>query len=124
VKRDFIFSGILGLIAGMLIWLGANWVKSFVPTLLPGFLFAIVTFVILLFTALLEMPVMVFAFRKMAQPGTMSRKIITVGFSFYVLFAAVYAVIFMLLADADYIYLGAILAVLGIVRFFSGIFIQ
>lgn len=124
MKRDLIFSGILGLVAGLLILLGANWAKSFIPTLLPGFVFALVTFVILLLTASAEMPVMVFALRKMAQHATTPRMIVAAFFSFYVLFAAIYAAILVLLTDADYFYLSVILAALGIVRFFSGVFIR
>jgi hypothetical protein len=124
MKRDLIISGILGLGASLLIFLGASWVKSFIPTLLPGLVPALAVFVVLLLTALAEMPMMVFALRKMAQSITMPRHIIAAGFSFYVLFAAIYAAILVLLTDASYIYLSVILAALGIVRVASGFFIR
>jgi len=124
VKRDLIFSGILGLLGGWLIFLAANWARNFVPTLLPGFVFALVTFAALLLLAVAEMPMMVFALRKMTQPATLPRRLIAATFSFYVFFAAIYAAIFVLLTDANYFYLSALLAALGIVRFFSGVFIK
>ena len=124
MKRDLFYSGILGLGAGLLILLGATWAKSFIPTLMPGFVLALATFAVLLLTALAEMPVMVFALRKMAQTATLPRRMIAAAFSFYVFFAAIYAAILALLTDANYFYLSAILAALGIVRFLSGIVIR
>lgn len=124
MKRDLIFAGILGLGAGLLFVLGANWAKNFIPTLLPGFVSALFTFLILFLFALAEMPMMVFALRKMAQPATLPRHIIAAAFSFYVFSAAIYAATQALLTDASYFYFSAILAVLGIARFFSGIFIR
>lgn len=123
MKRDLTFSGILGLFVGSLVFFTSNWVRSFIPVLLPGFVLALATFIVLLVIALIEMPMMVFALRKMAQ-STTPPKIIAAGFAFYAMFAAVYASIFILLTDVNYFYLGAILAAVGIARFVSGIFIR
>jgi hypothetical protein len=123
VKRDISLSGILGLVLGLLIFLASIWVRSLIPALLPGFILALVTFVVLLLIALVEMPMMVFALRKMAQ-STTPRLMISSGFALYAMFAAVYAAIFILLTDAGYFYFGATLAALGIARLVSGIWIK
>ncbi len=123
MKRDIALSGILGLIVGLLIVFFANWLKGFIPTPVSDSITTLVVFSIILLIALLEMPLMVFAIRRMS--GTiMPRRIIGGVFLFYVSFAAVYAAIFLLLTADSYSNLGMVLFASSTIRFLTGIFIK
>jgi hypothetical protein len=123
MKRDLVLAGVAGLALGALIVLAAYGIRLVLGALLPGLILALATFVVLLLIALVEMPMMVFALRKMAQ-STTPRLMISSGFALYVMFAAVYASLYILLTDAGYFYFGATLAALGIARFVSGIWVK
>lgn len=123
MKRDIAISGVLGLFFGPMIFFFANWVKSFIPTLISDFISALVIFLIMLFFALAEIPVMVFAIRKLSQTS-LPRWIVLAIFMFFVSFAAVYALIFMLLTDTGYSNFGLVLAGLSLARFCGGVFIK
>ena len=124
MKRDIILSGICGLILGLLIFFFANCLKNLIPTLISDFVGTLVLFVNVLFIALAEIPVMLFAMRRMSLRDTLSRKIIALVFLAYVSFASVYASIFVLLSDPNYSYFGLVLLGLGLVRFASGIIVK
>ena len=123
MKRDLVLSGIAGLILGLIVFLAANCVKNYIPFLAPSFLATLIVFAILILIAFLEMPMMVFALRKMAQSATMPRGVIVGVFLFYVAFAAVYASMHVLLTGDNYFYFGTLLAALGLVRLASGMWI-
>ncbi len=123
MRRDLVIAGISGLLFGAFIFFVAGWIKSHIPSLVSGMIATLVVFAILLLIALFEMPMMVFALRKMAQSVTTPRKVISSGFSLYVTFAAAYAAIFVLITDDHYFFLGTFLAALGLARFASGILI-
>lgn len=123
MKRDIAISGILGLVLGLFIFFFANWLKTFIPILVADFITTLVVFAILLIIALIEMPMMVFAIRLLSNT-TISRRVVDSAFLFYVSFASIYALIFILFAGNDYPYFGTMLAALGLVRFVSGIFLR
>ena len=100
-----------------------NWLKSLIPILVADFVTTIVVFAILLIIALVEMPMMVFAIRLLSST-TISRRVVDGAFLFYVAFASIYAMIFILLSGNDYPYFGTWLAALGLVRFLSGVFLR
>ena len=85
---------------------------------------SIVVFLIILLIAIIEMPIMAFGLRKIAQSADVPRKIIAGGFFFYVMFAAVYAGMYILVTGDQYFYFGTVLAALLLARFASGIFIR
>ncbi len=123
MKRDIAIAGLLGLLLGFAIWLFTIWLKALVPTFISDFISALVIFLIMLFFALAEIPVMVFAIRKLSQTS-LPRWIVLAIFMFFVSFAAVYALIFILLTDTSYSNLGLVLAGLSLARFCGGIFIK
>jgi hypothetical protein len=114
---------VLGLGLGLFILLLAISTKSLVPALISDFISTAVVFSILLISALIEMPVMVVAIRLLANT-TISRRVIQGAFLFYVSFALVYAFIFVLLVENEYLNLGMLLAALCLVRFASGVFVR
>ena len=124
MKRDLILAGLIGLVVSLFIFLGANWLKRVVPVLFPDVSATLVIFVFLLLVALVEMPMMVFALRKMAQSATAPRRLITLGFWLYVVFASVYAAMYVLLTGDNYFSLGTVLAALALVRFASGVLVR
>lgn len=123
MKRDIAISGILGLVLGLFFFFFANWLKSLIPILVADFITTIVVFAILLSFALIEMPTMVFAIRLLSST-TISRRVVDGAFLFYVAFASIYAMIFILLSGNDHPYFGTWLAALGLVRFLSGVFLR
>ncbi len=123
MKRDIAIAGLLGLPLGFAIWLFTIWLKTLVPAFISDFISVLVIFLIMLFFALAEIPVMVFAIRKLSQTS-LPRWIVLAIFMFFVSFAAVYALIFMLLTDSSYSNFGLVLAGLSLARFCGGIFIK
>lgn len=124
MKRDIILAGVLGLVIAACIFLGANLVKGYIPWIASSLIASIIVFIIVLFIAIVEMPIMAFGLRKMASSPTVPRVLIAGGFLVYVIFAAVYAAIYVLVTGDQYFYLGTALAALGLVRFATGIFIR
>jgi hypothetical protein len=118
MRRDLIFAGIIGLLVGMVAYAGARFLSTQIPILVQGALGVAVAFIVALGLSLFEIPVMVFSLRQIARDST-SRSLIDGLFGLFVCFASVYASMFILLTGTDY--LGLALALLCLVRFFTGL---
>ena len=114
----------IGLVTGGLLYALAAWFKYYLPAIISGLIGTIFVFTLLLLLALIEMPMMVFAMRRMATSAGSPRGLITLTNMGYVAFASVYAIIFVLLTGDNYFSLGNVLAALCIARFASGAFIE
>jgi hypothetical protein len=124
VRRDLVLAGSLGFMFGWFLFLAVSWIKGFIPSLVSSLLPTVVVFAILFILALIEMPIMVFGLRRMAASATTPRAVMAGGFMLYVLFAAVYAAIFVLVTGDRYYDLGTLLAAFGFVRLASGMLIR
>lgn len=122
MKRDLILAGLVGLIVGICLYLGASALSTLIPTLLSLSLLVAVTFLFLLALSLVEIPMMLFGLRQMARSSATPRRLLAGTFAFYVMFASVYASIFVLLTGQ--IGWGIALAALCLVRFASGMWIR
>jgi hypothetical protein len=92
---------------------------QFVPALLTGWL-ALFPLALCLGLSVAEIPMMVFALRKLAADSKQtSATLLVLTNAFYVFFASVYAGMFVLLTGG--ITVGAGLSALGIVRFVSSL---
>ncbi|MBI3913500.1 MAG: hypothetical protein HY327_04840 [Chloroflexi bacterium] len=120
MKKDLSIGGIVGLLSGALIYFATNWLTKYLPSLLSGPPLVGIVFVGLLFIALAEMPLMVYALRKIVRGS--SGWIAAATFGFFVSFAFVYAAVF-IFATGDEA-LGNWLAALGLARFASGVLIR
>lgn len=124
MKRDIALSGFIGLLIGAVIFLAARWIKHYVPSLVSSFSGTAIVFTILLSLALAEMPMMLFALRRMVRSPTTPRGLVAGTNTGYVMFASIYASIFVLITGDDYYSLGSVLAALGLLRFASGVLIR
>jgi hypothetical protein len=122
VKRELIFSGIVGLVAGLGVYLGASVLSAIIPTLLGDTLATTITFAFFLSLSLLEIPVMVFGLRQMVRSLTTPRWLPTATFGVYVGFAFVYASLFVVLTSQ--VPVGWAMLLLGLVRFASGALVK
>lgn len=119
MKRDIAFSGFIGLLIGAVIFLAASSIKSYVPSMVSGLTSTAIVFVFLLSLALVEMPMMLFALRRMVRSPTTPRGLVTGTNTGYVMFASIYASIFVLTTGDNYYSLGSVLAALSLLRFAS-----
>ncbi len=122
MKRDLLLAGLVGVFWGASIYAGASVLSAHIPILLAGSLAEIVAFIFLLILALGEMPMMVIGLRQMTHSAATARLIVVGTFTFYVMFAALYASAFVLLTGA--VAWGSVLAALSVMRWISGIWIQ
>jgi hypothetical protein len=120
MKRHIAISGILGLVL-VFSFSSLQTGSRQIPILVADFVTTIAIFVLLILPY--EMPMMVFAMRLLSST-TISRRVVDGAFLFYVAFASIYALIFILLSGNDYPYFGTWLAALGLVRFLSGVFLR
>lgn len=122
MKRDFLVTGFLGVLVALVIYFVASVVSVRLPNLIQGAVGVGIVFGFLLTLSLVEIPVMVFGLRQMARSVSTPRRLILATFAFYVMFASVYASIFVLLTGQ--ILWGAVLAALSLVRFASGVIVR
>jgi len=122
MKRDFVLAGLTGLAVGFGVYAGASALSTVIPILLPSLFLAAITFGFFFILALLEIPVMLFGLRQMARSSTTPRRLLLGTFALYVMFASVYASMFVLLTGQ--IAWGIVLAALCLARFASGALIR
>jgi hypothetical protein len=96
VKLDTAIAGLVGAAIGVSIIFLANTVSAQIPTLVAHPVGVGVIFLILLGFTIAEMPVMLFGLKKIAA-STTPRAFLLFTFLVYVMFASVYASIFVLL---------------------------
>ncbi len=121
MRRDLLFSGILGLLIGAGMYAGASALSAHIPILLPGLILGAIVFAFFFVLALIEVPMMVFGLRQMARSPSMPRRLLVAAFGFYVAFASVYASACVLLTGQ--IAFGLVIAAMCVVRLVSGIWI-
>ncbi len=124
MKRDIALSGFIGLLIGAIIFVAARWIKHYIPSLVSGFAGTAIVFAILLSLALAEMPMMLFALRRMAHSPTTPRTLVAGTNMGYVMFASIYASVFVLTTGDHYYSLGSVLAALGLLRFASDVLVK
>lgn len=110
-------AGLLGLLGGAVIYWGAGALVQHLPILLSG-AGAAIAFAVLLLISLAEMPMMLFGLRQMARSQTMPRGLMMGTYVLFVMFAAIYASIFVLITG-EFAW-GMLLAALGLVRYAGG----
>lgn len=112
----------MGLLLGAAIYFGASAVAARIPILVHGGVGVAIVFAILLLISLAEMPMMLFGLRQMARSSATPRVFLIGTYTIFVVFASVYASIFVL-ATAEFA-LGLALAALCVARFVSGVWIK
>jgi len=122
MRRDIVVFGIVGLLFAAAIYLAASAVSTRLPLFVQGTVGVAITFGFLLILSLVEIPVMVFGLRQVARSASTPRRLILATFAFYVMFASVYASIFVLLTGQ--ILWGVALSALCLVRFASGVMVR
>ncbi len=122
MKADIAVAGLVGLAGGGVVFLAAYWYKDNIPLLIPGRLGAGIVFFVLLVLALSEMPVMLWALRKMVRDQSTPRLAVLGTHVAYSSFAAIYAAAFVLLTGEEM--LALVLAAIGVLRFVSGVWIR
>ena len=122
MKRGFVVAGLIGLAIGAAIYFGASAVALRVPILVRGGVGVAIVFAVLLLISLAEMPMMLFGLRQMARSQTTPRALVIGTFTVFVVFALVYASIFVLLTGA--MAWGLVLAALGLARFAGGVWVK
>ena len=122
MRRDLLFSGIVGLLVGAGVYASASALSARIPILLQGTLLGAIASAFFFFLALIEIPMMVFGLRQMTRNVSTPRGLVLATFGFFVAFAAVYASVFVLLTGQ--IALGLVIAGLCVVRFIGGIWIR
>jgi hypothetical protein len=122
MKRDLVVTGFLGSLVAVVVYLAVSAVSARLPLLVQETVGVAIAFGFLLILSLVEIPIMVFGLRQMVRSSSTPRRLILATFAFYVMFASVYASIFVLLTGQ--ILWGAALAALCLVRFASGMMVR
>ena len=122
MNHDRAFSGFVGILLALVLYGSASVLSTFIPILLQGDLLIAICFAFCLALSLVEIPMMIFGLRQMNKSATTPRRLILATFGFYVMFASVYASLFVLLTGQ--IGGGSALAVLAFVRLASGVMIR
>ena len=115
-------AGLLGLVVGAGIYWVASALTQHIPILLQGGTSAVIAFTILLLISLAEMPMMLFGLRHMSRSQTTPRGLVIGTFTVFVMFAAVYASIFVLLTGQ--LAWGYVLVALCLVRYTTGVLLK
>lgn len=118
MKRDLLWTGIVGLLGGSALYAGASVLSLRIPIFLAHPLVTASIFAFLLLLALLEVPMMVFGLRQMARSASTPRRLLQVMFAIYVAFAAFYASLFVLLTAQ--IAWGLVIVAVCVLRWLSG----
>ncbi len=119
MKLNVALPGLVGIILAFLLYAFASALSTIIPILLQGNLLMVIALAFFLALSFIEIPMMIFGLREMAHSATTPRRLVAGTFAFYVMFAAVYASIFVLLTGQ--IVWGSALAALCLVRFASGL---
>ena len=122
IENQLTLPGFAGIVLAFLIYAVASGLSTVIPILLQGNLLSAIAFALCLLISLIEIPVMIFGLRQMMHSATTPRRLIAGTFGFYVMFAAVYASIFVLLTGQ--IAWGVALVGLCFVRFASGLVLR
>ena len=122
MRRDLLFSGVIGLLVGAGVYFGTSALSARIPILLQGTLLGAIAFMFFFLLALIEVPIMLLALRQMARSASTPRRLLLATFGFFVAFASVYASAFVLLTGQ--IVLGLGITSLGVVRYIGGIWIR
>jgi hypothetical protein len=122
MRRDLLSSGIIGLLAGAGVYLGASALSARLPILLQSGIVVAIVFGFLFLLVLIEIPMMLFGLRQMARGDSTPRRLLLATFGLFVAFASVYASAFVLLTGQ--MALGLVIVGLCVVRFISGIWIK
>ena len=122
MRRDLVVAGLVGLSIGAAVYFGAGAVASRIPVLVRGDTGGAIVFAILLLISLAEMPMMLFGLRQMTRSPLTPRVLLIGTYTIFVVFASVYASVFVLLT-AEFA-LGLALAALCVARFASGVWIK
>ncbi len=122
MRRDLVVSGLIGLFVAAGIYFGAGAVSARIPVLIQGGAGAVIVFAILLLISLVEMPMMLFGLRQMARSQTTPGALVIGTFMVFVIFASVYASIFVVLTN-EFAW-GLVLAALCLARFASGVLVK
>jgi len=125
-RSSVVWTGLLGLSGGVLLTLlcTAVMVQGWIPVLISRPLFVWALFLFLLTLSVLEIPLMVFSMRRMADsPNPRAKYVVQVTNVAYISFAAVYAAPFILLTGSSQLEIaaGLILGSLCFVRFISSV---
>lgn len=122
MKHNVALPGLAGILLAFLLYAIASALSTLIPILLQGNLWLAILFLFFLALSFIEIPMMIFGLRQMALSSTTPRRLVAGTFGFYVMFAAVYASIFVLLTGQ--IVWGSVLAALSLVRFASGLVLR
>ena len=122
MNRNLALPGLAGILVALVLYAIASTLSTLIPSLLQGNLFAAIVFALCLALSLIEIPMMIFGLRQMGQSATTSRRLVTLTFAFFVMFAGIYAAIFVLLTGQ--ILWGVALVALCFVRFASGVIVR
>jgi len=120
-RRDLTLAGLGGLVVGLLLALGATWLVTsggFDPPL-PYAVVALLLVILLGGFSLAEIPLMIFALRRLSGGHVGNQRIVVGVNALYVLFAAVYAAPIILLTGK--VTWGLALSVFCVVRFVSSL---
>jgi len=125
-RSSVVWTGLLGLSGGVILTLlsVAIMVQGWIPVLISRPLFVWALFLFLLTLSVLEIPLMVFSMRRMADsPNPRAKYVVQVTNVAYISFAAVYAAPFILLTGSSQLEIaaGLILGSLCFVRFISSV---
>jgi uncharacterized membrane protein len=122
VRRGFGVAGLIGLLLGAAIYFGAGSIAVRIPILIQSSVGAVIVFAILLLISLAEMPMMLYGLRQMARSQTTPRALVIGTFTVFVIFASVYASIFVVLTN-EFAW-GMVLAALCLARFAGGMLVK
>jgi hypothetical protein len=122
MKPGLAIFGLLGILVGAGIYWGAGAVAARIPILLQGGIRAAIAFAILLLISLAEMPMMLFGLRQMARNETTPYALVIGTFTVFVMFASVYASVFVLITG-EFAW-GLALAALCLARFAGGAWLK
>lgn len=106
------------MLVGAAIYLTAGAIAARIPIPVRGGIGVAIVFAILLLISLAEMPMMVYGLRQMARSATTPRALLIGTFTVFVIFASVYASVFVLITG-EFAW-GLALAALCLARFAGG----
>ena len=122
MRRDLTLFGLVGIGLGASNYFCARALSARIPILIQGGISAAIAFVVLLLISLAEMPMMLFGLQQMARSATTPRALLIGTFTVFVIFASVYASVFVLITGE--IVWGLVLAALSLPRFVGGLWVK
>ena len=117
-----VISGTVGLLAGAVVYWGADAVAQRIPILVQGGVGAAIVFVTLLLISLVEIPMMLVGLRYLVRSQITPRALVIGAFAVFVMFASVYGAVFVLLTG-EFTW-GLVLTALCLVRFTGGMLLK